>query len=355
MMKKIIDWVKENPWLAASLVVGVIVLIWLMRRNSAAATTNANATANQGVAGTGLSEQGYITLQEANLQASQQVQAIQLQAAVQTSAQQSALQAAQAQYANQLSIAQLQAQVSLNQIAANASTSDTATQAALTASLAQTGAGVQTAQIAADEATTIAGYQEQVSLAQIGATNTANSTIAQLVGVLTGQPANPATPTTRNNVSTVVPSAPVTTNTIATSTPTTTTPVVTSGPTSSVAQPAASGSLIPYANLSNEQWYELLALTSNQNLSQVESIYGQPVSSGSNVTGLDTTVAAHSLAQTAYDYYQQGQIVYNPHGSYNFQWAPGFATPNYSYMYSANPWGAPTAAPAAPTGVPVTS
>jgi hypothetical protein len=315
MLKKVIEWVKENPWLTAAFAAGIVVLLWLMsRRSSAAAAASTDPTASQGVAGTGLSESGYLTLQEAGLTASQNIQAVQLQAAVQTNAQQTALQTAQADYANQLSIAQLQSQVSLASIQATASSNDQATAAALTANLATTGAGVQEAQIGADEATTIAGYQEQVQLAQIGATTAANNVIANLASIIAG--GSPSTaPPPPTAVPVVVPTVPPTQTTTGP-----TSPPVTSQPPAVVTQPgtapaaAASSGLIPYGNLSNEQWYELISLETNQPLANIESIYGT-IQPGSTITNLQQTVGAHSTAGSAYGMYQAGAIVNTPAGS----------------------------------------
>lgn len=337
--------------MAGGVAVGTIILIWLVSRKSSASAAQSSAGAvNQGIGGTGLSESGYLTLQEASLQASQNIQAVQLQANVQTSAQETALQEAQANYANQLAIAQLQAQVSLQQIQSNASTSDTATQAALQASLAQTGAGVQTAHISADEAVTIAGLQTQVQLAQIAATNNANNVILQLAGVIAGVPANPQ-PTATQTTPVVVPSVPTIQTTRGS-----TTPIVTSQPGATV--PAGSvaslnvpsGALIPYDQLTNDEWYQLISLETNQPLSQVQNLYSQ-VQPGSTITNLQQTVGAHSTAQSAYSMYASGAIVNDPHGAYQF----AYGGPYQAWALSGAPvntWAVPQPVPH--TGVAVT-
>ena len=285
MLKNIIGWIKEHPWMAGAVALGAVILIWLVsRRSSSSSTAATTTTGSTGIGGTGLSEQGYITLQEANLAASQQLQGIQLQAGVQTSAQQDQLQATLGDQATQLSIAQLQANVQSQQILSTASTTDTATQAALTSSLAQTGAQVQEAQIGATEATTIAQFQRDVSLAQIGATNTANNTILQLVGLLTGQNANAAPSSGGNGTTTTTVATVPATQTgsgsigaVVTSQPTT----VTTSTTQAAGAPFGSGSEWQYTTSPTlAQLDEAQALISGESFAQVVATIPQDPSTG---------------------------------------------------------------------------
>lgn len=101
-----------------------------------------------------------------------------------------------------------------------------------------------------------------------------------------------------------------------------------------------------YDQLTPQQWYELIALTTNQPVSSVQAQYSatQP---GANATNLQAAIAAHSITQSAYDNYQIGGIVDAPTGGHQFQYGGGFVGWAQSAGGSANPWAVPAQSPTA--------
>lgn len=103
-MTRIVEWTKEHPKLAAALVIGLVVLIYLYRRGQSSASQSSAAT----VGSTGLSEQGYLSQQSQELSAATQLQGQTIGANVAMAQLTDQLQAQQSHDANLLAIAKLQ-------------------------------------------------------------------------------------------------------------------------------------------------------------------------------------------------------------------------------------------------------
>lgn len=111
---------------------------------------------------------------------------------------------------------------------------------------------------------------------------------------------------------------------------------------------AASGGGTGVPQLSNEQWYELIALASNQPLASVQSLYAQNAA-GSNLTNLQIAIGQWpgGIAHSGYAMYQQGAIVDAPTGGHYYQY--GSRGASWASTGAVNQWAIPSTAVQAST------
>jgi hypothetical protein len=155
------QWVKEHPYLAGALVLGLIILFFVFRRGSArSSSAGSQQTVYAGPAGP--SE----ALQSTQLQTAAQVHAVDTQANVQQSAINAQVAIEQLKQATAVQETQLQTQAQIQNIVTSGQVQLHATDASLAAINAQVGGQVQIADINATRDVNVAGIQADVAKTQ---------------------------------------------------------------------------------------------------------------------------------------------------------------------------------------------
>jgi hypothetical protein len=197
-----LEWIKRHPYLSGGLALGLLVLFFVIRSRSSAA---ANTAGTSGTAG-GLSEQSYVALQEANLQASTQLQGAQIAAGAQANQTAAELAATQVQANAATTQTQLQqqtqlqniltsGQVGLEQINAQLQLGQTqsantlaATQSTNETQLGIVGVQAQTLQ---DQYTQATAQAKIVSDAQVSMAQANADLLSKIAGVVAGNQSQP--------------------------------------------------------------------------------------------------------------------------------------------------------------------
>lgn len=142
------NWIKEHPYLAGGLVLGLVILFFVFRRSGSSSAQTVSS---------GPSE----ALQAAQLQSGTQIALAQMQATAQQNQTNAAVAATQIAANRDIVVAQLKQQEDLQNIVTSGQVQEHTTDAALEAVKVQTGAQVQLAQIQTQGQVDIAGMQAQ--------------------------------------------------------------------------------------------------------------------------------------------------------------------------------------------------
>jgi hypothetical protein len=297
MLERIIEWAKEHPYLLGSVVLAIIVAYFVLSSSGSSASTQ-----NQDVNGSGLNEADYVALQNAQLQASTQLQEAQIAANAQSNQTNAQLTAVQTAAAAQVAADQLQQQAQLQDIYTSGQVALNTNSTQLQTVQAQVGGQTSVAAIGAAEGETISGQQNQTQQTQYAdelaaqeaisqaqtqqAQANANvlTTLAQLVGSL-NNPATTSSGVTSSNPST--PALPV--NTVTPVTVTSPVSVLLGTGTNSVAL-TATGSTPVNTPAGNELYYGEPAYLANA------AVPGTNLPLGSSYTG---AYGQYTPAQTA--------------------------------------------------------